>query len=71
MSFFESESTGRATQNMDVYGYQNKLDIHTGRSDFNFHKKDPKNWKKEDYISLERLGSIETKILGMSYSNCI
>ena len=37
---------GKATQNMDVNGYQNKLDIHTGRSDFNFHKKETKNFFK-------------------------
>jgi len=37
---------GKATQNMDVNGYQNKLDIHSGRSDFNFHKKETKNFFK-------------------------
>jgi hypothetical protein len=37
---------GKATQNMDVNGYQNKLDMHTGRSDFNFHKKETKNFFK-------------------------
>ena len=37
---------GKSTQNMDVNGYQNKLDIHTGRSDFNFHKKETKNFFK-------------------------
>ena len=37
---------GKATQNMDVNGYKSKLDIHTGRSDFNFHKKETKNFFK-------------------------
>jgi len=37
---------GTATQNMSLDGYQNKLDIHTGRSEFNFHKKETKNFFK-------------------------
>ena len=37
---------GTATQNMGVSGYKNKLDIHTGRSQFNFHKKETKNFFK-------------------------
>ena len=37
---------GTATQNMGVNGYKNKLDIHTGRSQFNFHKKETKNFFK-------------------------
>ena len=37
---------GTATQNMNVNGYKNKLDIHTGRSQFNFHKKETKNFFK-------------------------
>ena len=37
---------GTATQNMKLDGYQNKLDIHTGRSEFNFHKKETNNFFK-------------------------
>jgi len=37
---------GTATQNMNLDGYKNKLDIHTGRSEFNFHKKETKNFFK-------------------------
>ena len=35
-----------ATQNMNEEGFKNKLDIHTGNSDFNFHKKETKNFFK-------------------------
>ena len=37
---------GTATQNMSLDGNKNKLDIHTGRSEFNFHKKESKNFFK-------------------------
>ena len=37
---------GTAKQNMKLDGYQNKLDIHTGRSEFNFHKKETNNFFK-------------------------
>ena len=37
---------GTATQNMNTNGYKNKLDIHTGKSEFNFHKKETKNFFK-------------------------
>jgi hypothetical protein len=37
---------GTATQNMNLDGYKNKLDIHTGRSEFDFHKKETKNFFK-------------------------
>ena len=37
---------GKATQNMNEEGFKNKLDIHTGNSDFNFHKKETKNFFK-------------------------
>jgi len=37
---------GTATQNMSLDGYKNKLDVHTGRSEFNFHKKETKNFFK-------------------------
>jgi len=33
-------------QNMSINSYQNKLDIHTGRSEFNFHKKETKTFFK-------------------------
>ena len=38
--------SGTSKQNMDINGYKNKLDIHTGRSEFNFHKKETKNFFK-------------------------
>ena len=35
---------GKATQNMNEEGFQNKLDIYTGTSEFNFHKKETNNF---------------------------
>ena len=37
---------GKATQNMNEEGFQNKLDIYTGTSEFNFHKKETNNFFK-------------------------